>query len=92
MNAFKKYSRRDFLQYVGAAAMSISLGSILADGSRLNRPNIVLVVADDWAHTNLGRTPVNLMLAFRSSPYGSVNHAHADQNTFNILIVGPNHR
>lgn len=39
-------------------------------------------------HTDLGRTPANLMLAFRSSPYGSFNHAHADQNTFNILFGG----
>jgi hypothetical protein len=30
----------------------------------------------------------NLMLAFCSSPYGSYNHAHANQNSFNILFGG----
>jgi hypothetical protein len=39
-------------------------------------------------HTDLGNTPKNLMLAFRSSPFGSYNHAHADQNSFNILFGG----
>ncbi|MHC4596512.1 MAG: heparinase II/III family protein, partial [Planctomycetota bacterium] len=39
-------------------------------------------------HTKLAQTPNNLMLAFRSSPYGSFNHAHADQNSFNILFGG----
>ena len=39
-------------------------------------------------HTDLANTPMNLMLAFRSSPFGSFNHAHADQNSFNILFGG----
>ncbi len=39
-------------------------------------------------HTNLTKTPENLMLAFRSSPYGSFNHMHADQNSFHLLFGG----
>ena len=39
-------------------------------------------------HTDLANTPRNLMVAFRSSPYGSFNHMHADQNSFNILFAG----
>ncbi|MHC4496798.1 MAG: heparinase II/III family protein, partial [Planctomycetota bacterium] len=39
-------------------------------------------------HTNLADTTNNLMLAFRSSPYGSFNHAHADQNAFNVIFGG----
>jgi hypothetical protein len=39
-------------------------------------------------HTDLANTPKNLMLAFRSSPFGSFNHAHADQNSFNVLFGG----
>jgi len=39
-------------------------------------------------HTDLANTRKNLMLAFRSSPFGSFNHAHADQNSFNILFGG----
>ncbi len=39
-------------------------------------------------HTDLTDTSNNLMLAFRSSPFGSFNHAHANQNSFNILFGG----
>ena len=39
-------------------------------------------------HTDLANPAHNLMLAFRSSPFGSFNHAHADQNAFNILFGG----
>jgi hypothetical protein len=39
-------------------------------------------------HTDLTKPSNNLMLAFRSSPFGSYNHAHADQNSFNILFGG----
>jgi hypothetical protein len=39
-------------------------------------------------HTDLARTDRNLMLAFRSSPFGSFNHMHCDQNSLNILWGG----
>lgn len=39
-------------------------------------------------HKDLTDTSNNLMLAFRSSPFGSFNHAHANQNSFNILFGG----
>jgi hypothetical protein len=39
-------------------------------------------------HTDLANPTKNLMVAFRSSPFGSFNHAHADQNSFNILFGG----
>lgn len=39
-------------------------------------------------HKNLAATDANLMLAFRSSPFGSYNHMHSDQNSFNILYGG----
>jgi len=39
-------------------------------------------------HKDLADTSNNLMLAFRSSPFGSFNHAHANQNSFNILFGG----
>jgi len=39
-------------------------------------------------HTNLADTPRNTMVAFRSSPYGSFNHMHANQNSFHILLGG----
>ncbi|NQT12487.1 MAG: heparinase II/III-family protein, partial [Planctomycetes bacterium] len=39
-------------------------------------------------HTDLAATQDNLMVAFRSSPFGSYNHMHSDQNSFHILFGG----
>lgn len=52
-------------------------------------PNAILMPSIGWAamHSNLadrGRTSVY----FKSSPYGSFNHSHADQNSFVINAQG----
>ncbi len=39
-------------------------------------------------HTDLSNTAVDLMIGFRSSPYGSFNHMHSDQNSLNVLFGG----
>jgi len=39
-------------------------------------------------HTELAHPERNLMVAFRSSPFGAAYHMHADQNSFNILYGG----
>lgn len=39
-------------------------------------------------HTDITDTANNLMLTFRSSPYGCFGHMHANQNAFNILYGG----
>lgn len=39
-------------------------------------------------HTDLKNINNNLMLTFKSSPYGVTGHAHASQNTFNIQYGG----
>jgi hypothetical protein len=39
-------------------------------------------------HTNPKDTPENLMVAMRSSPFGSYGHMLSDQNTFNLLYGG----
>ena len=39
-------------------------------------------------HTDLCDTSRDLMIGFRSSPYGSYNHMHCDQNSFNVLAGG----
>jgi len=39
-------------------------------------------------HTNPGHTPENLMVAMRSSPFGSYGHFLSDQNAFNVLYGG----
>lgn len=39
-------------------------------------------------HTEITDTPNNLMVAFKSSPFGSYGHMLCDQNTLNILYGG----
>ena len=39
-------------------------------------------------HTDLAAPADNPMIAFRASPYGSYNHMHSDQNSFNLLFGG----
>jgi len=43
-----------------------------------------------WAalHTDLTRPQHDLMVMFKSSPFGSVSHSHADQNSFVIMKGG----
>ena len=41
-----------------------------------------------YMNTSLQNIPTNLMLSIRSSPFGSLAHTHADQNTFNIAYGG----
>ena len=40
------------------------------------------------AHSNMENRNDNLTLAFRSSPFGSGNHTHSDQNSFKVLYRG----
>ncbi|UCH09450.1 MAG: DUF4962 domain-containing protein, partial [Fidelibacterota bacterium] len=43
-----------------------------------------------WAamHTDLANPAEDLMVLFKSSPYGAVSHSHADQNSFLIMKGG----
>lgn len=43
-----------------------------------------------WAalHSNLADPSNDLMVVFKSSPYGAVSHSHADQNSFAIMKGG----
>ncbi|MCX6326926.1 MAG: DUF4962 domain-containing protein [Bacteroidia bacterium] len=41
-----------------------------------------------YMHTSLENAKTDLMLSVRSSPFGPMAHAHADQNTFNIAYGG----
>lgn len=41
-----------------------------------------------FVHSALWDAKRNVMFEFRSSPYGAFNHAHADQNSFNISALG----
>ena len=55
MNSDKGYKRRSVLWLVGIVVMSFAFTpSIVHSERRATRPNIVLIVADDWAHMDLG--------------------------------------
>jgi hypothetical protein len=41
-----------------------------------------------YMNTTLQNSKTNLMLSLRSSPFGSLAHTHADQNSFNIAYGG----
>ena len=41
-------------------------------------------------HSALGRPDDNIHVAFKSSPYGSFSHSHADQNAFILNAYGEN--
>ena len=41
-----------------------------------------------YMHTSVQNAKTNLMLSLRSSPFASLSHTHADQNTFNIAYGG----
>ncbi|MCX7011106.1 MAG: DUF4962 domain-containing protein [Candidatus Sumerlaeota bacterium] len=41
-----------------------------------------------FIHSAFADPGKNVMFEFRSSPYGAFNHAHADQNSFNISAYG----
>ncbi|MEQ6120338.1 DUF4962 domain-containing protein [Reichenbachiella sp. MALMAid0571] len=41
-----------------------------------------------YLNTDLANTPSNLMLAMKSSPYGSYSHTHAEHNCFNLFYAG----
>jgi hypothetical protein len=43
-----------------------------------------------WAafHSDITRPKNDLMLLFKSSPYGSASHSHSDQNSFAIMKGG----
>ncbi len=41
-----------------------------------------------YMHTSVQKAETDLMLSVRSSPFGPMGHAHADQNSFNIAWGG----
>lgn len=45
-------------------------------------------VGEGVAFSNMSQRTSNLSLAFRSSPFGSGNHTHSDQNSFRLLYKG----
>jgi len=66
---------------------NVSRPDTLPDGTlprAVDFPDVGLVEM----HSDLGRPAKDLMVGFRSSPFGAYGHMLADQNTFNILYGG----
>ncbi|MDP2684521.1 MAG: DUF4962 domain-containing protein [bacterium] len=53
-------------------------------------PNAKLFSDIGWVamHSDISKPDHDTLLLFKSSPYGSVSHSHADQNTFAIIKGG----
>ena|GEM_PF-172812 len=67
----------------------------LWDGRLQNKPPVDLPQAHAFKdvgyaalHSNLTDPSDNIVFHFKSSPYGSISHAHSDQNSFNIGAFG----
>jgi arylsulfatase A-like enzyme len=50
----QQYQRRAFLRLIGGTFVASILSPFISRANRTTRPNIVLIVADDWAHMDLG--------------------------------------
>ena len=57
-------------------------------GSDLPQAAVFPDIGDAYMHTSVQKAETDLMLSVRSSPFGPMGHAHADQNTFNIAYGG----
>ncbi|MGQ0550356.1 MAG: heparinase II/III domain-containing protein, partial [Armatimonadota bacterium] len=71
------------------------MGVVLADPSLTPRPPSGMPLSRSFPsiglvamHSALGEADNDVYLLFRSSPYGSYSHGHADQNTFAIEGYG----
>ena len=50
----KTYQRREFLKLAAGTMGMLSLSAGVGRTREIKKPNIILIVADDWAHTDLG--------------------------------------
>jgi len=55
-----------------------------------NFPNDAVFRGVGWAalHSNIASPEEDLMIVFKSSPYGGISHSYDDQNSFEILCGG----
>lgn len=73
-----------------SALPGIILPDTLAPESPASLPHDAVFYGVGWAalHTDLGDPDRDLMVMFKSSPYGAVSHSHGDQNTFVVMKGG----
>ena len=98
MYAFSTLTRNPYFRWYAdqtGGAPAVALGLATYDPSLRSRHPRELAPARLFPgvglaaiHTNLGEKDEDISFLFRSSPYGSVSHAHADQNAFIIEACG----
>jgi len=73
-----------------AALPGLILPDTLPPQPPTNLPPDAAFYGVGWAamHTDLAHPELDLMVLFKSSPYGAVSHSHADQNSFVIMKGG----
>ncbi len=92
--SYYNYSFYDSLFYLyrsrtgGPAAAGASAGAAAADLARLPRSRLFADVGWVAMHSRLGDFASDIMLGFKSSPYGSSSHSFSDQNSFVLNALG----
>jgi hypothetical protein len=74
----------------GSGVLSLLHEDELPSKAPTDLPNSSAFRSVGWAglHSNISDPRNDTCLIFKSSPYGSVSHSHADQNTFAIMKGG----
>lgn len=76
--------------YRGGQSGSVLFEDQLPSKAPTDLPNSRVFRSVGWAglHSNVADPKSDTCMIFKSSPYGSVSHSHADQNTFVIMKGG----
>jgi hypothetical protein len=74
----------------GETELSLLFDHSVTASSPKDLPNSKVFRGVGWAalHSDLSQPDEDTFLLFKSSPYGSVSHSHADQNSFCIMKGG----
>jgi Domain of unknown function (DUF4962)/Heparinase II/III-like protein len=85
----KWYAEQQKTQIGGLSALSFDTSRVIAKSpADLPQGRAFYDVGLATMHTALADTTNNVSLLFRSSPFGSISHSYADQNTFALHAFG----
>lgn len=81
-------AREPVLRWYRLVHSGTSLKNLIEKPPRLPMGRVFREAGTASLHTNPSEPGNDIMVAFRASPYGAYGHAHADQNTFNVMVDG----